>query len=122
MSAPNDTHPALAVRNCPECEGEYALPLDGDPTRRCPHCDAPARTYTRNREHLTPTYRAVLGRLGFMVVANEKPQTADALRERLGAPLRDRVRDYGPLGTGYFHSGHDASRAADFLTALHVVG
>jgi DNA-directed RNA polymerase subunit RPC12/RpoP len=26
-------------RTCSACGKEYFLPIDGDPTRRCPHCN-----------------------------------------------------------------------------------
>lgn len=31
-------------RTCPNCGKDFALPLDGDPTRRCPHCQVPLRS------------------------------------------------------------------------------
>ncbi len=34
-----DEQPTGEHRTCPECGKGYYLPLDGDPTRRCPHCN-----------------------------------------------------------------------------------
>jgi hypothetical protein len=35
-----DREPEIGERRtCSGCGQQYFLPLDGDPTRRCPHCD-----------------------------------------------------------------------------------
>jgi hypothetical protein len=35
-----------ATQRCPACGGKYVLPLDGDPTRQCPHCGIAAQLET----------------------------------------------------------------------------
>lgn len=41
-------------RACPACSEHYWLPLDGDPTRRCPHCGASAEGAKRYEVKLSP--------------------------------------------------------------------